>query len=83
MSTIVASGFFSAICGSSLATVATMSKVSMKPMLNYGYSASLASASIAAGGTLGILIPPSVILVIYFEFGFSRISSKRHQLEHF
>ena len=65
MSTIVASGFFSAICGSSLATVATMSKVSMKPMLNYGYSASLASASIAAGGTLGILIPPSVILVIY------------------
>ena len=65
MATIVASGFFAAISGSSLATVATMSKVSMKPMLKYGYSPSLAAASIAAGGTLGILIPPSVILVIY------------------
>ncbi len=65
MATIVASGFFAAISGSSLATVATMSKVSMKPMLKYGYSPSLASASIAAGGTLGILIPPSIILVIY------------------
>ncbi len=65
MATVVASGFFAAISGSSLATVATMSKVSMKPMLKYNYSPSLASASIAAGGTLGILIPPSVVLVIY------------------
>jgi len=65
MATIVACGGFSAICGSSLATAATMAKVSMPPMRRYGYSDSLAAASIAAGGTLGILIPPSVILVIY------------------
>lgn len=65
MSTILACGGFSAICGSSLATSATMSKVAMPPMRKYGYSDGLAAASIAAGGTLGILIPPSVILVIY------------------
>ncbi|MDG1532781.1 MAG: TRAP transporter large permease [Paracoccaceae bacterium] len=65
MSTICACGMFSAICGSSLATAATMSKVSMPEMRRYKYKDSLATASIAAGGTLGILIPPSVILVIY------------------
>lgn len=65
MSTVCACGMFSAICGSSLATAATMSKVSMPEMRRYKYSDSLATASIAAGGTLGILIPPSVILVIY------------------
>lgn len=65
MSTICACGMFSAICGSSLATAATMSKVSMPEMRRYKYADSLATASIAAGGTLGILIPPSVILVIY------------------
>lgn len=65
MATIVACGGFSAICGSSLATAATMSKVAMPSMRRYGYSDSLATGSIAAGGTLGILIPPSVILVIY------------------
>ncbi len=63
MATILACGGFSAICGSSLATAATMSKVAMPPMRQYGYRDSLASASIAAGGTLGILIPPSVMLV--------------------
>lgn len=65
MATILACGGFSAICGSSLATAATMSKVAMPPMRQYGYRDSLASASIAAGGTLGILIPPSVMLVVY------------------
>ncbi|MDD9910039.1 MAG: TRAP transporter large permease [Ahrensia sp.] len=65
MSTICACGMFSAICGSSLATAATMSKVAMPEMRRYKYDDGLASASIAAGGTLGILIPPSVILVIY------------------
>jgi tripartite ATP-independent transporter DctM subunit len=65
MATVVACGGFSAICGSSLATSATMAKVAMPPMREYGYADSLATASIAAGGTLGILIPPSVILVIY------------------
>ncbi|MEJ8572774.1 TRAP transporter large permease [Microbaculum marinum] len=65
MSTIVACGGFSAICGSSLATAATMAKVAMPPMRKYGYADSLAAASISAGGTLGILIPPSVILVLF------------------
>lgn len=65
MATIVACGGFSAICGSSLATAATMSKVAMPSMRRYGYADSLATGAIAAGGTLGILIPPSVILVIY------------------
>lgn len=65
MATIVACAGFSAICGSSLATAATMSKVAMPQMRKYGYKDGLSTASIAAGGTLGILIPPSVILVIY------------------
>lgn len=65
MATIVACGGFSAICGSSLATAATMSKVAMPEMRKFGYTDQLATASIAAGGTLGILIPPSVILIIY------------------
>jgi TRAP-type C4-dicarboxylate transport system permease large subunit len=63
--TIVACGGFSAVCGSSLATAATMTKVAMPSMRRYGYADSLASGSIAAGGTLGILIPPSVALVFY------------------
>ncbi len=65
MATILACGGFSAICGSSLATAATMAKVSMPSMRQYGYAPTLAGGSIAAGGTLGILIPPSVILIIY------------------
>jgi len=65
MATIVACGGFSAICGSSLATAATMAKVAMPQMRAFRYSDELASASIAAGGTLGILIPPSIILIIY------------------
>ncbi|MGB0961021.1 MAG: TRAP transporter large permease [Halocynthiibacter sp.] len=65
MATILACGGFAAICGSSLATAATMSKVAMPQMRKYNYHDSLSTASIAAGGTLGILIPPSVILVIY------------------
>ena len=63
MATIVACGGFAAICGSSLATAATMSKVAMPQMRKFGYSDELSTGSIAAGGTLGILIPPSVILV--------------------
>ena len=65
LSTMVTCAGFSAVCGSSLATAATMSKVAYPSMKKYGYSDSLASASIAAGGTLGILIPPSIILMIY------------------
>jgi C4-dicarboxylate transporter, DctM subunit len=65
MATILACGGFGAICGSSLATAATMAKVAMPSMRRYGYSDALAAGSIAAGGTLGILIPPSVIMIIY------------------
>lgn len=64
-STVIACAGFSAVCGSSLATAATMTKVSMPPMQKYNYSPSLATGTIAAGGTLGIMIPPSVPLVIY------------------
>jgi tripartite ATP-independent transporter DctM subunit len=56
---------FGAICGSSLATAATMSQVAGPEMRRHGYSAALSTGTLAAGGTLGILIPPSVILVIY------------------
>jgi tripartite ATP-independent transporter DctM subunit len=65
LSTMVTCAGFSAVCGSSLATAATMSKVAYPSMKRYGYSEELATATIAAGGTLGILIPPSIILMIY------------------
>src|SRR3546814_13300247 len=64
MATIVACGGFSAVCGSSLATAATMSRVAMPSMRRYHYADSLATGAIEPGGTLGILIPPSVILII-------------------
>ncbi|KXS38099.1 MAG: trap dicarboxylate transporter, dctm subunit [Halomonadaceae bacterium T82-2] len=60
-----ACAIFGAICGSSLATVATMGRVAIPEMEKRGYDGSLSSASIAAGGTLGVLIPPSILLVIY------------------
>jgi tripartite ATP-independent transporter DctM subunit len=65
MATIVACGGFSAICGSSVATAATMAKVAVPEMRDSGYSKSVACGVVAAGGTLGILIPPSVVLAIY------------------
>ncbi|WP_302140076.1 TRAP transporter large permease [Halomonas alkalicola] len=65
MSTILSCAGFSAVCGSSLATSATMSKVAMPSMRQYRYSDSLSTGAIAAGGTLGIMIPPSVPLIIY------------------
>lgn len=65
MGTIAASGAFASVCGSSVATTATMAKVAMPSMRKYGYSDELAAGSIAVGGTLGILIPPSVAMVIY------------------
>ena len=65
MAAIAACGGFGAVCGSSLATAATMGKVALPELRKLGYSPSLASGSLAAGGTLGILIPPSVALVIY------------------
>lgn len=65
LATMVTCAGFSAVCGSSLATAATMAKVAYPSMKRHGYSDRLASATIAAGGTLGILIPPSIILMIY------------------
>src|SRR3954465_11983270 len=65
MATIVACAGFGAICGSSIATAATMAKVAYPSMKKLGYSDALSTGSIAAGGTLGILIPPSTIMVIY------------------
>lgn len=62
---IFASGMFGAICGSSVATALTMSRVSIPEMLRDGYRPTLAAGAVAAGGTLGILIPPSLILMIY------------------
>jgi tripartite ATP-independent transporter DctM subunit len=64
-STVLACAGFAAVSGSSLATAATMTKVAMPHMRRYGYDDTLSSGVIAAGGTLGIMIPPSVPLVIY------------------
>lgn len=65
MATIAACAGFSAVSGSSMATASTMSRVAMGPMREHRYADGLAAGSVAAGGTLGILIPPSVILLIY------------------
>ena len=65
MGTIGACAGFGAICGSSLATAATMSRVSIPEMRKFGYDERLATGTVASGGTLGILIPPSVILIFY------------------
>ncbi|MFN4273661.1 MAG: TRAP transporter large permease [Aliihoeflea sp.] len=63
--TILACGGFAAISGSSMATTASMAKVAYPSMRRYGYADILSTGSIAAGGTLGILIPPSVVLLVY------------------
>ena len=63
--TIGACAAFAAICGSSIATAATFSKVAIPEMRRYGYDIELATGAVASAGTLGILIPPSLILVIY------------------
>jgi tripartite ATP-independent transporter DctM subunit len=65
LSTIAACGGFAAICGSSVATAATMTKVALPEMRRVGYPDTVSSGVIAAGGTLGILIPPSVVLAVY------------------
>src|SRR3546814_2582389 len=65
MAAVGACAGFGAICGSSLATAATMGQVALPELRRYGYSGSLATGCLAAGGTLGILIPPSIVLVIY------------------
>lgn len=65
LATIGACAAFGSICGSAIATAATMCRVALPEMRRRGYADSLATATIAAGGTLGILIPPSIILLIY------------------
>ncbi|MFV0382768.1 TRAP transporter large permease [Paracoccus sp. (in: a-proteobacteria)] len=65
MGTIAACAGFAAVCGSSIATAATVSRVAMPSMRRFGYDDALSTGSIAAGGTLGILIPPSVPMVLY------------------
>jgi tripartite ATP-independent transporter DctM subunit len=62
---LAASACFGAVCGSSVATAATMTRIALPEMRRAGYDAGLASGALAAGGSLGILIPPSIILVIY------------------
>jgi C4-dicarboxylate transporter DctM subunit len=65
MATVIGCGGFGAICGSSIATTATMARIAMPEMEKRGYALSLCTGSLAAGGTLGSLVPPSVIMVIY------------------
>src|SRR5262245_33736281 len=65
IATIAACGGFAAICGSSVATAATFSKVAYPEMRAFGYPQSFAPGVIAAGGTLGIMIPPSTVLAVY------------------
>ena len=68
MATVIACAGFGSICGSSIATAATMAKVAYPSMKRFGYSDQLSAGSIAAGGTLGIMIPPSTLMVIYGVF---------------
>lgn len=65
VATVLACGGFAAICGSSVATAATFSKVAYPEMRHYNYPKSFATGVIAAGGTLGIMIPPSTVLAVY------------------
>ncbi len=65
MAAIAACAIFGAVCGSSLATASTMGKVALPELKRYNYQGSLATGTLAAGGVLGILIPPSVVLIIY------------------
>ena len=65
MAAVLACAAFGTICGSSVATAATVTQVALPEMLRHHYSGRLATATLAAGGTLGILVPPSVVLVVY------------------
>jgi tripartite ATP-independent transporter DctM subunit len=65
MAAVAACGGFGAVCGSSLATASTMGKVALPELRRLNYAPSLATGTLAAGGTLGILIPPSVVLIVY------------------
>jgi tripartite ATP-independent transporter DctM subunit len=65
MAAVAACGGFGAVCGSSTATASTMGQVALPELKRYGYAPALATGTLAAGGTLGILIPPSIVLIVY------------------
>ena len=65
MAAVAACGGFGAVCGSSTATASTMGQVALPELKRYGYQPALATGTLAAGGTLGILIPPSIVLIVY------------------
>jgi len=65
VATVIACSGFAAICGSTAATAATMGKIALPEMKKYGYDDELATGTIASAGTLGILIPPSTVLIVY------------------
>jgi tripartite ATP-independent transporter DctM subunit len=65
MASVLACAAFGTVCGSSVATCATVTQVALPEMRRHGYSGRLSTATMAAGGTLGILVPPSVVLVVY------------------
>ena len=82
IATIIAAGGFSAVCGSSLACASTMAQVAAPQMLAYRYSPRLVGGSIAAGGTLGIMIPPSTMMIIYAyltENSIGQLVHRRHR----
>jgi tripartite ATP-independent transporter DctM subunit len=65
MAAVAACGGFGAVCGSSTTTASTMGQVALPELKRYGYQPALATGTLAAGGTLGILIPPSIVLIVY------------------
>ncbi len=74
ISSIFACSAFAAVCGSSLATAASMGRIAIPEMLKAGYAPSLAAGSIAAGGTIGALIPPSILMIVYGVFSETSIT---------
>lgn len=74
ISSIFACSAFAAVCGSSLATAASMGRIAIPEMLRAGYAPSLAAGSIAAGGTIGALIPPSILMIVYGVFAETSIT---------
>jgi C4-dicarboxylate transporter DctM subunit len=75
VATIVASALFAAVCGSSYVTAASLGRMTLPEMLDRGYDRNLAAGSVAAGGSLGILIPPSLAFVIYGYMSGSSIAA--------
>jgi len=74
ISSIFACSAFAAVCGSSLATAASMGRIAIPEMLRAGYAPSFAAGAIAAGGTIGALIPPSILMIIYGIFAETSIT---------